>query len=258
MSVFSNSRTSAALCLAAVTLLFCCGAVGAQTSQGGASGLPAYCHFTVSGEIGDATLVYVRDQLSASPKFNAKVAQSCIVSFDSLGGDVESAIELGRLLRARHATTLIPANATCASACVLAFLGGAERLALGRIGIHRPYSSGLSNSVGQSENSYTHVNELVKSYFSDMNVPVELLTAMNGIPPDQVMWLTVNEAARFHITGDDPAWADYQDSRTAKTLGISKETLYERRNEAKRLCANDRDPVQQYMCTSKIIHNGVR
>lgn len=253
----SNFRTYAALCVTAVALLFCWGTARAQTGQGGASSLPASCHFTVSGEIGASTLAYVRAQFNSLPRLNVKVARNCIVSFDSLGGDVELAIELGRFLRAQHATTLIPANATCASACVLAFLGGAQRLAVGRIGIHRPYSSDLSTSVGQSEDSYAHVNELVKSYFSEMNVPVDLLTAMNGIPPDQVMWLSANEAARFHITGDDPAWADYQDSRTAKALGISKETLYERRNQAKRLCANDSDPVQQYMCTSKIIHDGV-
>lgn len=254
MNALSNSQLSAALRVAAVVLLFCWGTAGAQTGLGGVSGLPAYCHFTVSGEIGDTTVTYVRNQLNSAPK----AAQSCIVSFDSLGGDVEAAIELGRFLRARNATTLVPANATCASACVLAFLGGAQRQALGRIGIHRPYSSDLSSSVGQSEHSYTHVNDLVKSYFLDINVPAELLTAMNGIPPDEVMWLSASEAARFHITGDDPAWADYQDSRTAKALGISKEALYERRNLAKRLCAGQQDPVQHYMCTSKVIHDGAQ
>jgi hypothetical protein len=64
-----------------------------------------------------------------------------VVVFDSPGGLVLEAIELGRYLRERGIATLVPDEALCASACPLAYAGGVEREAGPRawIGVHRAY-----------------------------------------------------------------------------------------------------------------------
>lgn len=50
-----------------------------------------------------------------------------IVALDSSGGDVEAAIENGKAIRKHGASTVVPPGASCASACVYAFIGGVER-----------------------------------------------------------------------------------------------------------------------------------
>jgi len=64
-----------------------------------------------------------------------------VVVFDSPGGLVLEAIELGRYLRERGIATLVPDEALCASACPLAYAGGVEREAGPKawIGVHRAY-----------------------------------------------------------------------------------------------------------------------
>ena len=62
-----------------------------------------------------------------------------LVILDSEGGDVVSALTIGRLIRARNFETDVTNNALCASACIFILAAGVDRSAYGRIGIHRPH-----------------------------------------------------------------------------------------------------------------------
>ena len=50
-----------------------------------------------------------------------------VVVFDSPGGLILEAMQLGRYLRERGIATLVPDEALCASACPLAYAGGVAR-----------------------------------------------------------------------------------------------------------------------------------
>jgi len=54
------------------------------------------------------------------------------------GGNVVAALAIGQEVRARNPQTLVPAGASCASACALIWLGGTTRMlgADARIGLH--------------------------------------------------------------------------------------------------------------------------
>jgi hypothetical protein len=71
--------------------------------------------------------------------FERPKAGAINVSLDSPGGDVQSAIAIGRLVRANGANVLLSAGAQCASACLLILAGGAARYVDGKLGIHRPF-----------------------------------------------------------------------------------------------------------------------
>ncbi len=64
-----------------------------------------------------------------------------MVGFNSPGGNIAKALELGRLIRAFGLDTVQKKRAECASACALAFMGGVRRIAeAGAIGVHNPRS----------------------------------------------------------------------------------------------------------------------
>jgi hypothetical protein len=75
--------------------------------------------FEASGEI---TLATPHDFMEAG------VPRGATVSLDSPGGNVEAAMESGRLIRLRELQTEVAPGGSCASACVWAFAGGRDRI----------------------------------------------------------------------------------------------------------------------------------
>jgi hypothetical protein len=156
---------------------------------------------------------------------------------NSGGGDVDAAMRAGEIARAYHVTISIPLDSSCASACVLLLVGGPSRIVIGRVGIHRPYSSTYSSSLSVSDQRYRAVNAAVEKYLRAMNMPARLIEVMNAVSPDQIRWLTESEADEFGIGVDDPVWKDRWDSVNAQSRGISKQEYYSRLQRARAQCA---------------------
>jgi len=68
-----------------------------------------------------------------------KSVAGVIVRLDSIGGDVDESIAMGRLIRKQKMITTVPSASKCYSACVFVLIGGHVRTSFGSIGIHRPY-----------------------------------------------------------------------------------------------------------------------
>ena len=66
-----------------------------------------------------------------------------IVVFHSGGGNLFAGIEIGKAIRLKGFSTLVPDNMHCASACALAWLAGRVRLMsdTARVGFHAVYTS---------------------------------------------------------------------------------------------------------------------
>ena len=128
----------------------------------------------------------------------------------------------------------------CASACVFMFLGGVERWGVGKIGLHRPFSSSISNSTKEARLSFEKTNQLIKEYLSEMNVPPRLLDVMNAVPPGKIKWLDIETdwalLKELYIVGTDPVFQEESDSAAAKFLGISKKEFYRRQMKADAIC----------------------
>jgi len=127
------------------------------------------CTFFFSGAITDQTAISVKTFLETNKSSNLTVA------FDSLGGDVRAALEVGRIIRKYGATTQLMSG-VCASACVMAFVGGADRTTLAaspKFGIHTPYTADtISKTYENSDSYFKTISRLVKQYLEDMNIPV--------------------------------------------------------------------------------------
>jgi len=133
--------------------------------------------------------------------------RNAVVYFNSPGGHVVEAMDLGRLLRTRRYSTSVgertpdgaaPRAGRCYSACPIAYSGGVPRsLEPGSVfGIHR-----AENSVPvPDEPAFQQVvTGQVKDYLAEMGISGELVTIMSKVPHDAIRELTIDEAVRLDL-----------------------------------------------------------
>ncbi|MCP1647866.1 hypothetical protein [Pseudomonas nitroreducens] len=131
--------------------------------------------------------------LLANPgKFARKVAL-----LDSIGGSAAESIKMGRLLRESGFETLVPTNSVCQGSCVYLLAAGKHRTVRGYVGLHRPYFPAGDSS--QAAGSYN-----ARTYFRDMDIPLELADTMQSIDPQRMRVLTPQELQRYRL-GATPA-----------------------------------------------------
>jgi hypothetical protein len=169
----------------------------------------------LSGEIQKDTPRKLRAVLDGIPRDDSWT----YVQFDSLGGNLYAAMEIGRMLRAKGAITQIgagegvkgqPKPAVCLSACSLAFLGGRYRYsAPGSVyGVHRASSSAAPSSsnldVGQI------VAAATATYLLDMGVDTRLLELSVKAGKDGMYLLSEGELKNLGVVNNgrmDATWS---------------------------------------------------
>lgn len=134
--------------------------------------------------------------------FRAKVTNQGgdygIVYFNSSGGDLSAAEELGRLIRAKGYATQIGkltpdqsqiGRGVCESACPIAFVGGKFRLLdsdTGQLGIHRFYLAQQGRWAADTKVLFTAERDL-RAYLDEMGIDPEFLEVMMKTPADRIL-----------------------------------------------------------------------
>ncbi len=124
------------------------------------------------------------------------------VGFDSGGGNVYKALELGRLIRSLGLSTLAVRSAECSSACSLSFLGGVGRFAEpGSIGVHK---SSFADTKGMNvEDAVAAVQRQtadVITYMNEMGVDPGLLQLTLKYDSNDMRYLSSSEMTQFRVT----------------------------------------------------------
>jgi hypothetical protein len=145
-----------------------------------------------------------------------------IIAFQSDGGSVIAGIEIGKIIRLRNFATLVPDNSRCASACALAWLGGAVRF-MGpeaQIGFHAAYvvRSGQASETGSG-------NALVGAYLANIGLPDSAVVYVTQASPTAMTWLNMAEAQQKGIdvalftppSNDNPPRPNLQPTNTRST-----------------------------------------
>lgn len=146
---------------------------------------------------------------------------------NSDGGDVETAMTIGRMVRKEQIITGVHEGNTCASACTLILAGGVRRYArdFSRIGLHRPYFTDPKQATAQGykafQNAYDAVINAHARYFSEMKIGVGLLDKMVQIPSNHIHWISVDEATRLNLLGEDAAYAEWRMAKRIATEGAA-------------------------------------
>ena len=152
------------------------------------------------------------------------------VSLNSNGGDVSSAILMGRALRSANKSAIVGPKEVCVSACVLVLAGATHRAIFGgKVGIHRPYvGQDSAMTPEQQKAQYTSIENAIKQYLVDMNVDPRLYNDMFRISPSNVKYLTSSELRAYGLEGSDPYVEQSYLANRARDLGISTQELLRR------------------------------
>jgi len=156
----------------------------------------------VSGQIGAAAASWLRQKLD-----DAGLAAGDVVLLSSPGGDLNQAIIMGEIIRARGLATAVGvADATgevraayCASACVLVFAGGKPRYGVkgSMLGVHRfVTTTPVHDPVAEAQ----RVAGEVLGYMTKMGVSSSVVEAMSQTR--DVRWLGSQEALAMNLVTD--------------------------------------------------------
>lgn len=162
------------------------------------------------------------------------------VMLNSPGGDVVVAVKMGEILRQVFAWSVVDKGATCASACVFVFAGGAERDAFigSRFGLHRPrFAPEYFSSLNRREagEKYRRLTAYVRDHLDKMGVDRALFDDMWGIPSTSMRYVDRSYADRVNLLGIDVAFEEWNRARTIDKYGIE----YQRKVDEYYRCLND-------------------
>lgn len=170
--------------------------------------------------IGGAITSELADKVRA---LEARGAKPYGVALDnSPGGDVEAAMEIGRVLRKHQVRASVDGD--CASACVLILAAGVMRDfgPRGRIGLHRPYFMSSHRDYANAQQRVVKLNAAIHAYLSEMNVTPTLLDVMNSVPSDQIKFVSEDGARRVGLVEVDPVFEEFLDGQRAAKLGLTR------------------------------------
>ena len=195
----------------------------------------------VTGKIEKGDANHVRAALIEAKRLSPSHVKRQSVRFDSIGGDVDAAMEVGRTIRALGAITTAQ---NCISACVIAFAGGVGRYALTDdqlrfgLGTHRIYFSAIdpNATIDQIRSMRAAALSRVREYLRDMDVDESLVSQMEATPPERVRFLSQDEAERLRLFGTDTAHDEQETAKSAWLYGISSAEYRERRLRAEQDC----------------------
>jgi hypothetical protein len=147
-----------------------------------------------------AALVMVEGDLELGDieVFRNKVAalSKATVAFRSDGGSLLAGIRIGMLIRVNNFTTVVPEAAQCASACAVAWLGGARRFlgAGSKVGFHAAYvqKAGATTESGPG-------NAVLGAYLDQIGLPEDAIVYITQAAPSSMKWLSMEEAAQHGI-----------------------------------------------------------
>lgn len=172
--------------------------------------------------------------------FYNNMAKGCrTLEISSPGGDVATAIEMGKLVRRNQTIVIVSQGGKCASACVLIYAGGVARLPYGRVEIHRPYLTRPDESFAATQNRYREIEKTIKKYLAEVNVKENLYEAMMSVPPQQSRDLTLEELDALGMGTFDPVYQEYLDNKAASEYGLSKQEWMSLQRHADRMCGSD-------------------
>ena len=174
-------------------------ALGLATAAG-AAGAATIDVRTVDGDGGGTAYIFLEGEINYGDEAAfidaaLRVPKGFVV-LSSPGGNVHAAIEIGKAVRLKGYRTAVLDGETCASACGLIWLGGNTRFMArnAQVGFHAVSLSNdpkrLADSVG---------NALVGAYLSQINMPTDAIAYITRAQPDDMRWLTVEDAREVGI-----------------------------------------------------------
>ncbi|MCZ4272829.1 hypothetical protein [Maritalea porphyrae] len=143
------------------------------------------------------------------------------VFFESDGGSINEALEIGLYIRKMGIRTVVPQNAKCLSACAFAFLAGYDarnrepwrtKSSESHLGFHAFWSTyedrAYSRDEVEEEVRFTQIITMALiNYFGQIDAPTELLAMSLSYDSDDMLYLSNSDALQTGIN----VWDDVSD-----------------------------------------------
>ena len=212
-------------------------------SQADVGPMPGHCPYSGGCYMLSGTIVKDDLKTLGVALSSAQASKKSIVErLNSQGGDVRTAIALGRLMRSASAHAIGAFADVCMSSCVMVLAGATFRGHAGRVGIHRPYRMSTAPiSPAEMKKEFDSWDSEARSFLTEVNVSVRLWDEMVRVPPESVRILTSDELSGFGLKGEDPVSEEITDSNNARLHGLSKIEYLQRKSLSIRTC----DPILQ-------------
>ena len=156
------------------------------------------------------------------------VKYDSVVINDSIGGNVETAKKISRIIRKNKLSTWVPKDKYCSSACLYVFVGGICRMGQGEIGIHRgfsPYSYQRRRSLEEvRDTTDSSFNGDVK-FFDEMNTRSSLVSILNQVPYWTMKVLSHDEKLQYGFYSTIEEYELERLEEVAMNTGKSKDDL---------------------------------
>lgn len=109
------------------------------------------------------------------------------------GGDLDEALELGKLILDLGFVTNVDEDVECASACALVWLGGASLYMHkdAKIGFHQAYVDDGESSIAG--------NAVVGHYLSEVGLEANIVEFVVSAEPESMIWLTPEVAKSLNL-----------------------------------------------------------
>lgn len=172
-------------------------------------------NFQWMNEKGDLLRVYATGEINenSGEMFDGFIKQykiqRAIVFFNSGGGSLSGAIELGKVIRRLGFDTGIASfkdgatkyEGICASACVYAFAGGVSRYYSAgetKLGLHQFYSKDnvITNKTSQEVSGY------LVAYLQSMGLDALAFSASTQAGPEEMLWLSADDATKLKFSNN--------------------------------------------------------
>jgi len=167
-----------------------------------ATGLTANCAdiSKVSGKGDKIDHILIKGEITANDAKTfmqiALATERAVVLFDSPGGLLMPAIEIGKAIKLKGFGTAV-VDSNCTSACAMAWIAGQPRMISkgASVGFHAAYTEDASGR--QVPNSVA--NALVGSYLNNLGLNEKVVAFVTSAGPDQVRWINKKEAERMEL-----------------------------------------------------------
>lgn len=151
----------------------------------------------LSGEIGRSTFTLETVTGGTALDFRRALAfapSARILVLNSPGGNIDTTVLMLLDISERGMSTLIPAGASCFSACSILFMAGIDRLAVGTLGVHQ-----LAGDVPGAATLVQQFLSIVSTLIRDRGIDYAVLTRMMSTRPSDMYVFSPEEIRRYGI-----------------------------------------------------------
>jgi len=174
--------------------------------------LPSEVRLTIYGRISKADADYFTQHAAEYE------TDDLSVNLDSLGGDVDAAMQIGRLIRRFDASASVKQGAKCYSSCTLIYIAGVSRHNYGTIGLHRPYFASAPQSRQSVEREAPLMLQKLRAYVQEMGTTDNFYQEMVNTGPSAIR-LYAGDNIKSIVPTLDPTHDEIETAYLARRFG---------------------------------------